>query len=406
MTQHLPSCDRTGERGVALVLAVIFTIIVLGITVAGAMVLQSHRTMTKTSFVMHGQALGFAKSGLIEALGWLRKQTSQPVTALEPVLDTTVTPPILETIEPDVGIVREFEITESIWGRYEVWKKWDSDPDSSRLAWRQKMQCEDLSAVRASLTPGSIWRIRSLGYVFRRVDPNAAFNEAPNQVIGTEMAEVECRRLALQPPGQAALCSRYGSGVTIGTRGKVRGGSVAAGLYYESGTGSPSVSGSGSELSGSPGSSANSPYNDSFDTVFGVSPEELQAMADNAVSNPLDFPSPVPANTLVVCTTDITWDSSMPLTGTGIVVVLGDATISAGSYSNFSGMLYVQGDLVMRQPSEIRGAVVVTGSVTVQGGSGDYAAIIFDDGVLNSLRQELGTYRLSSTISRPMAHDK
>ena len=34
----------------------------------------------------HGQSVQFAKSGLIEALGWLRKQTSQPVTAFEPVL--------------------------------------------------------------------------------------------------------------------------------------------------------------------------------------------------------------------------------------------------------------------------------------------------------------------------------
>ncbi|MCA8948412.1 MAG: hypothetical protein KDE27_02855 [Planctomycetes bacterium] len=406
MIQHPHCSDRENERGVALVLAVIFTVIVLGITVSGAMILQSHRTMTKTSFVMHGQAMGFAKSGLIEALGWLRKQTSQPVTAFDPKLDTGVNPPIIETIEPDVGIVREFEITESIWGRYEVWKEWAADPDPVRLAWRQQMECNDLSAVRASLTPGSIWRIRSLGYVFRRTDPNAAFNEAPNQVIGQEMAEVEVRRLALQPPGQAALCARTATQVRILTRGQVLGGSTAAGLYYESGTDPHVVTGASAVLSGSPSYASISPYDDSFDTVFGVSAEELVAMADNNVTNPNDFPSPVPVNTLVVCSADVTFDSTMPLAGTGIVVVLGDVRIDAGSYSNFSGLLYVEGNLWMREPSEIRGAVVVTGSVQVQGGTGDYARISYDDGILNALRQELGTYRLSSTISRPMAQDK
>ena len=397
--------DRSDERGVALILAILFTIIVVGITVTGSLILRSHQTKTKINFVSHGQSVQFAKSGLIEALGWLLKQTAQPVTAFEPTLDAGAVPPILDTIDPEIGIVREFEITNSIWGRYEVWKTWDSDPDPTRLAWRQQMQCGDISDLRGDLSPGSVWRIRSLGYVFRRVDPNAAFNESPNQVLGQEMAEVEARRLALQPPGQAALCSRTGSTVRVLTRGRVLGGTLAAGLYYLNGTSVPTVSGTGATLTGTPNRSAASTYDDSFEAVFGVSLDELDAMADYVVSAAVDFPNPVPIDTVVVAHTGMSFTAAQPLKGTGVAVILGNTTIGQGSYSSFSGLLYVQGNLTLREPCEIQGAVVVTGSVTVQGNL-DYVTIQYDDEILQHLRQELGTYRLSSAMSRPLSQDR
>lgn len=402
-TDH--SQDRSGERGVALILAILFTIIVVGITVTGTLILRSHQAKTKTSFVTHGQSVQFAKSGLIEALGWLRKQTAQPVLAFEPTLDAGASPPVLDTIAPEIGIVREFEITNSIWGRYEVWKEWDADPDATRLAWRQQMQCGDISTLRGNLSPGSVWRIRSLGYVFRRVDANAAFNEAPNQIIGQDMAEVEARRLALQPPGQAALCSRTGSGVQVLTRGRVLGGAAAAGLYYLNGSGTPTTSGTGATLTGTPNRSAATTYDDSFDAVFGVSLDDLDAMADYVVTSAVDFPNPVPIDTVVVCHSAMTFSAAQPLKGTGVVVVTGNTTIGQGSYSSFSGLLYVQGNLTMREPCEIQGAVIVTGSVTVQGNL-DYVTIQYDDSILQHLRQELGTYRLSSAVSRPLSQDR
>lgn len=397
--------DRQGERGVALILAILFTIIVVGITVTGTLILHTHQTKTKLGFVARGQAVQFAKSGLIEALGWCRKQTSQPVTTFAPVLDTGSTPPVLETIDPVIGLVREFEITDSVWGRYEVWRQWDADPDTTRLAWRTQMQCQDVSDMRGNLSPGSIWRIRSLGYVFRRVDPNVAFDVAPNQVLGREMAEVEARRLALQPPGQAALCARTGSTTSVLTRGRLIGGSVAAGLYYLNGTGTPTVSGTGASVTGTPGQSAATTYSDTFEAVFGVSQTELAAMADYVVTASGDFPSPVPVDTLVLSTVGMTFTATQPLKGTGVVAIVGNTTISQGSYSAFSGLLYVQGNLTIREPSEIQGAVVCTGTITVQGNS-DYATITYDDAILTHLRQELGTYRLSSAVARPMAQDR
>ena len=109
----------------------------------------------------------------------------------------------------------------------------------------------------------------------------------------------------------------------------------------------------------------------------------------------------MPLDSVVLSTTGITFSATMPLRGTGVVAIVGNTTIGQGSYSAFSGLLYVDGDLVVREPCEIQGAVVVTGSVTIQGAS-DYATLSYDDGILEHLRQEIGTYRLSSAMSRPV----
>ncbi len=318
------------------------------------------------------------------------------MTSFAPQLDDAANPPVLDTIEPDIGIVREFAIRGSLWGRYEVWKEWDSDPIATRRAFRQKVQCTDVSGERGNLSPGSVWRIRSVGYVFRRESTTVAFDQAPNHVMAKEMVETEVRRLALQPPGQAALCTRRGSTCTIGTRGRVYGGTTAAGIYYQQTTGTPSTS-SGTVTGGI---SAVTTYDDRMNAVFGVSLTEIKGLADSLVTSITDFPSPLPKDAVIVAETNLTFDASRPLSGTGVVVVKGNVTISQASNSSFSGLLYIDGNLTLREPSEIQGAVVVTGSVSVLGSS-DYATITFDDGIVNQLRQTLGTYRQSGATTRP-----
>jgi hypothetical protein len=90
----------------------------------------------------------------------------------------------------------------------------------------------------------------------------------------------------------------------------------------------------------------------------------------------------------------IAFDATRPLRGSGIVVVRGDVTLSPGSTSYYSGLLYVEGNLTMDAPASIRGAVIVTGSVTVQG-VGDFADITYDDKIIEELRKTLANYRIS-----------
>ncbi len=382
--------SRRGERGVALLMGMFLTILVLGMILSGTIVMESANRKTDVLFRLDGQARQFAQAGLIDALSWFRRQTSQPVTSFAPIKDTTVSPPILDTDDPSIGIVREFEISRGVWGRYEVRKEvpFVSPPEA---------ETEDISIERGGAAPGTVWRIVSRGYVFRLKDASVPFNQAPNQMLGTNVLETEIRRITLAPPTQAALCVQTGGSCSIGSKARVVGG-VGAGIGYKSGTGSPSISG---EVSGSPSVAPIGSWDDSVDAVFGVTTEQLRSLADDRISSNAAFPSVVPTNSILFVETDLTFNAAKPLKGTGIVYVDGDLTIDPSSNSFFTGMLYVTGNVTIHAPSLIRGTIVALGNVSMSG-VGDYSELEYDDGVLNALMVEVGQYRMSKAIRKTM----
>ena len=270
-----------GERGSDLILAMFVSIVTVGITVSGTYMMKAHRTRTEATFVMSGQAGQFGRSGITEALNWFRLQSSQPVQVFNPVFDGVADPQILETDEPEIGLVRSFQINGIFWGRYEVWKQWDADPDPERLAWRQRMQAKDVSALRGDPQPGSVWRVRCIGYVYRNVDPNRAFDESPNQVLGREILETELRRLNLSPPAAAAMSISDGANATITGDGYVDGGSNGAGVGYSNAKGTKAPKNEKGKakgtykIEGTPASSPIPDYDASVASVFGVQEQEL-----------------------------------------------------------------------------------------------------------------------------------
>lgn len=386
------------ESGLALVLGVLFTIVAVGLVVSGTLSLRAHRVKTETSFRLYGQAQQFARAGLIEALGWYRKQTAQPVLALNPLLDMAATPPVIETQDPDIGITREFQISGTIWGRYEVWKRWDTDPNLVRRAWRQRVQCTDVSAARGSAGNGNVWQVRSVSYVFQRTDANLAYNQAPNRVLGSAMLETELRRLTLVPPGMAAVCCGAPGGSGVYDRINVQGAGGSA-VYHRRITGQTfTVSGAAVTQGGVASNSGSTTYDDSVLAVFGVSEDELRGLADDRITNQVDFPRPVPRQTLCfveVPTLDLTM--TRRLEGNAIVYVHGDVNFQTGNQSYFTGFLFVNGNLTMRETAEFNGTIVCTGTVDIRGNA-DWINITYDDDALNSLRTEIGQYRLSGAI--------
>ncbi|MBL8755299.1 MAG: hypothetical protein JNK15_18510 [Planctomycetes bacterium] len=391
--------SRRDEQGLALILALLFTIIVSGLTLSGSLYLKAHIQKNRTSFASKSQALQVAKSGLAEALNWMRRQTSQPVLAFEPRLDTGASPQILDTIEPDIGLVREFKITGKIWARYEVWKEWEGDTDPDRLAWRRQYQCQDVSAARSDSSAGTVWRLRSIGYIYELADPNVAFDTSPNRVVSSQVAVNEVRRMVIGLPGTAALNVDTGSTCVINTNGRIRGGTTAAGVYYPASTGSPTAP--ASRVSGAPAVATAVAYDGGYEAVFGVTWDELVATATLVVDDVANLPTPIPDLALVVIDAgNISLDSTHRLQGAGIVIVRGNLTLTTGNASNFSGMLYVDGNLELRSPCEINGAIVCTGSVQMQGSSA-FATLNYDGTILNTLMNELGNYRTSHATYLP-----
>ncbi len=389
--------SRTGgpeEGGSAMILALFFTILTAGIVLSGSLLQRASRQSLQTDFRLNSQALQFARAGMTEAVNWFRRQTVQPVTEFVPVLDRNTVPQILDTEDPDIGIVRQFRIEGRIHGRYEVWRKWDSDPDSERLAWRESCEATDMGHSRGTGADGGAWRITSIGYVFELNDEDKAFDEHPNRLLATRLLESEILRRSLAPPGQAALSITDGNNAHINTYGRIIGGTDGAGIYYPSGSGTPTVGPRNqNRVTGTPPLSPSPDVDCSVEAVFGVSVDELRSSADMVVTDSNNFPDVVPNNsTVFVDVASITFDSSRPLRGTGLVYIKGNVSLIAGNNSVFNGVLYVDGQLTVRAPSVIEGAVICTGNFTLQG-SGDYATIRYNDEVLNALRREIGQYR-------------
>ncbi len=387
---------QPNERGVALALALLFTFIASSVIVSGTIMLRANANSGEVRFRRDSQAAQFARSGLTEAMSWFRRQTGQPVTRFEPQRDDNATPPILDTDDPEIGLVRQFRISRDIWGRYEVWHENEDDPDPIRLEFRRKFQAKDTSLQRGFAGPGNVWLVRCIGYVYQRRDSNVNWNEPPNRVLAIATYEGEIQRLAIQlPGGQAAICIKHGENCTIESNGRIRGGTTAAGILYPKDTGNPTIGPlSENRVTGVPATTSIDDYDDGVRAVFGVSQNELRSMADLVITNPIDFPDPIPSNALVFVEAGatITFNSTRSLNGTGIVFVDGNMSAESGNNSSFSGLLYITGNITLNETADVYGTAIVQGNLLVKG-AGDYATMSYDDGALATIRREIGQYR-------------
>lgn len=404
-------------RGVALIWAIFAAMVIAGVIVSGTSTFLSVEKMSTIDFRAESQARAVAEAGLVDAYAWFRRQTTQPVSTFAPVRNLVAVPAINETDDAAIGLVRDYEILPSLWGRYEVRKVLAAETftdsnanglythgepftDSNSNGRRDPArETRDVSLERGLSGAGAVWRIESVGTVYRRTTTGAALGTTANPRITSVRLCAEIRRLTIVPPATAAVCARTLSSVVLGSRARVTGGS-AGGLIGPSGSGSPSLA--PAEVTGTPASgTVPTPFNDQITQVFGVSTLELKAMADGAYTNAALFPSPIGDYTLHVMEGAITFDAARPLRGTGVVVVVGNCTISPSSNSFFNGVLYVQGNLNIRAPVYLRGTVIVTGSVDIAGTGGDYSELVRDSGMITTVLRTMGQYRFSTSPYEP-----
>jgi hypothetical protein len=416
-TPRLARRSAARERGSLLVWAAIVSLMVLGVITAGVGSDAAQDTRARMAAAVGGQARSVALAGLVDAYAWFRRQQTQPVTNFAPVRNLAAIPPINETDDQAIGLVREYEILPSLWGRYEVRRtvpaeafvdgngngRHDAgeaftDTDGNGK-WDNTRETRDVTGQRGLAGAGAVWLIESRGFLYDRPRADLPLGTAPNNLRASLRVASEIRRMTITPPAAAALCAAAGSSVTIGSRGRLRGG-LGAGLAYGSSTGIPVLQ-AGAEVTGVPPTTSVPNYAGALTSVFSVSAAELKSMADVSTSTMASVPSPVGSYTLTVIDGNATFTAAQPLRGTGVMVVLGNCTISAGSNSYFSGLLWVQGTLTVRAPSYLRGVTIVEGSADVRGTGGDLAELEYDTGVLNDLLFLMGQYRHSKAVYVP-----
>jgi hypothetical protein len=391
------SVERTSpkERGVASLLAVVgMSMILLGLMMSLSLIEGSAKNISG-QLKYQGQAANAASAGSVDALSWFQKQSTQPVAIFAPQRNLSATPPINDTEFPSIGIVRTYPISSlgNVWGRYEV----------------RTSTTADVTQQRGKSGTGTIWQFDSRGMVFIDKDGdgvmdwtdsngNGVFDWGePGEVVAQKAVRSEAQRLSLVlPGGNAALQSDECSTVnlTSGAAGNhVLGSTAGIGIACKSGTGSPSTS--GAMVTGNPAIQTNvNPYNDSIQSVFGVNLTELLALSSVQATSVAGLPNPLPAMSLVVVQGDAAFTTAHPLVGSGILVVLGNLTIPASSESSWSGVIYTTGLYSQSGPSQVLGAVVSQGGITLIGGS-DVTECDWDPTMVQMVRNSLGGYRFT-----------
>lgn len=352
------------KKGGFILVFVVLLVLILSIFIAvGMAIILNLQRSLKVSFDINLKADEVANAGIEEAISWFKRQLTQPVLVFSPQGT--------DTEDPDIGLVREYLISGNIYGRYEI----------------PKSEVEDVSLKRGLTQAGSIWKLKSYGYVFQKIDPNKRFNEPPNRILGQSKLSTEIRRIGVNLPIEAGILAE--KNVKVGSGGRVRGGVATNGKVTRIG-----------DIQGTILENQNMPLDPL--SVFGLSLDELSNLADISVSKVEDLPEKLPTSGLIYIDGNAQFSKTRSLNGGGILIVNGNLNIQAGSNSNFTGIIYVSGNASsnyhQQAPSLISGCLVVTGSEVNIEGTGEISEIDYDKNIIDMMKRRVGLYRRATPL--------
>lgn len=431
---------QQGQRpGFALLQAMLLVaVMTLGLAASISYTQSANRASKKISF--ETQAYNVARGGLVDAIAWFKRQKSQPVEEFTPIYRTdnvlkgdTNDP---SKIDPGgegagkehLGLVQEFEIDkeQGIWGRYEVGKITKLSRDSKgqlrdytirelvsgKKEWKTIEQAnsdlyegvEDLTEEYGLQGKGLLWRIRSHGYVYRKkaTDTTTHFYQYPNEVLDQVELDTEIFRLQIKDYG-AAIVGNKGEDIKLHASGGISGGEGYA-LMWNLGKPDPDVPNSLFTSTQSSAyhnrAAASEPANTlDFFEVFGVSDGSVIAnLADsrgtdhNALSGaPMSIVYIRPPAGQAVEFHDERWGKGLghrSVQGGGILVVEGDMLVENWSTNNWTGVIYVTGNLTVKSLSNFVGETIVKGKIDWRP-----TDIEYNPAILATVRTRLAQYR-------------
>jgi hypothetical protein len=231
--KRVPLSSFQNSRGSALVMAAIFMLVSTTLITVGVKLISNASRSAKEKELYVGEAENVARAGLVDAIGWFRRQSGnggiveaynqpnyQPGSL--PVFNTgvsyvdqvfspggnTTNPIIADSIAASIGLVQEYPLNASVtanalyWARYEVRKQGSGalDPDA----------VHDVTGARSGYVSGDgfVWSVTSVGYVYKRLDLTTdsygnwlvSYNQLPNKVVALAKFNTELRKLSLVMP--------------------------------------------------------------------------------------------------------------------------------------------------------------------------------------------------------------
>ncbi|GDY03375.1 hypothetical protein LBMAG49_27040 [Planctomycetota bacterium] len=410
-----PSPNLESEHGSALVWALFFIVLITGMLIAHSTEMSANRRTMDTRYRRIDIAKNIAESGLTEATAYLRRQATQPVLNFAPQLSPETDPPRNETIDPSVGLVREFEVQGSLWGRYEI----------------RKDRALDVSA-NYSEPAGTVWDLEARGILFDRIDEKARFDQKPNRVVSMQSVRTEMRGLPVQVPGNSTVVVMDPAMVTMLTGSEIKAEGKPA-ISYRRKTklavlehqshheqkdmgqddkdkddgdekdGDDDVAKHGDKVTGIPKAIAIEELSIAVEDVFRMRTEQVRNLSDVVLSNPKQIYGRSVKDIAVFSPQSLVLMSEgSALRGRMLLFVNGDFTAQNGNNSDFSGILYVTGNATIEGPFQFRGTMIVGGTLKV-GGSSDMVALVNDQAAVTQLREALARYRTSKDLRPPAA---
>lgn len=393
--------SRESERGSSLVWALFFVTLTVGILVAHSLEMSANRKTMDTRYRRIDLAQSVAESGLTDAASYLRRQPSQPVVSFTPQRNLQSDPPVDDTMEPEVGLVREFEVNGSLWGRYEV----------------RTDEAIDVSAAYGE-APGTVWDLGARGYLYERVDASRPFDKKPNRLLSTQTLRTEVRGITLRLPSLSALVVGDPDSLQILSNGSIEGGGSSAIAHLaknddddddddkdkdddkdedddekDNDNSSRPAPSYGSSVTGSPASLPLAATKLDVTSVFGMREEQLRSVADLVVFSPKQLAGRVMQDQAVYVPNGLEIASDdHALRGRMLLAVKGDFIASEGNDSDFRGVLYVSGNAQIEGPFRFEGTMIVAGRVKI-GGSDEEVRIRARPEIVSQLQNSLSQYR-------------
>ncbi len=375
--------ETRDEAGSALIWALMFVVITSGMVISHAISVASNRKERDARYDREALGQAFARSGLIDAQAWFNRQPVLPVGAFDPRLDPAGDPPVFDTLDQAVGLVREFEIRGNLWGRYEV----------------RRDRVVDISTERGVAMAGSVWDVEAQSYVYRVVDPSVPFDQAPNRVISTSTLSTEIRGVPFALPAPAAVCLEDGADFKAFPATVIKGRS-SAGIAYPDIATSDVVPAPvldidvAATIDGMPALNAVPTYDASAKGMFSMRLDELESYADEIGGASTD--GMTVRNRLVFVAGDLTLATGIDAKRT-LIVVDGDLTMTDTQSSDIEGVIYVTGNAFMSGSLQMKGSIVVRGRLET-GQAGPGIGFEYDAGVVDDLRRQLSQYRLRKSV--------
>ena len=371
---------RANERGSTLVWALFFVALTSGVLVAHSLEMSANRKTMDTRFRRVDLAQSVAESGLTDATSYFRRQPNQPVLALAPQRNLTADPPIDETLDPSIGIVREFEVNGSLWGRYEV----------------RTTEAIDVSADHGEV-PGSVWDVCSRGFLFERLDASKRFDQKPNRLLSTQTVRTDIRGLQMHVPSTAAVVMQDARSLDMLMNGTIDGSGGPA-LTYDRAAIKGALLSFGTDLTGSPSMLPLDDLTLDLKSIFGLLEDQMRSMSDLVVTAPRQLQGRRMQDQSVFVPGGLELDTSLPgLRGRMMLAVTGDFYAYQDNDSDFSGVLWVGGSAVLEGPFRFAGTLIVAGQLKI-GGSSDQVSLRSDSAAVTSLQSSLSQYRTSTEL--------